>query len=227
MTLQEFLERLREDFLDDRIQPYYWSDDTLLRYAIDAEREACRRSNILITNLEDAMCNISITAGTSSYSLHPKILYILAAYNTTDNYPLYQVERVALDSEIPNWRTLESDTPSWFFIETPDIITIVPTPTHDFVLNLTVSHLPLNDEKQVSDSFEIPEQYQDDLLYWAAYLALSKEDINTDRKAKAQYFLQQFEAAFGRRKPALTEINRMRVPRLVSMRPMAKRFGFP
>lgn len=226
MTIKEFINRLREDFLDDNKEPYYWATKTLIRYANDAEREACRRSDLIIDDTTDSVCNIDITSGTSEYSLHPKILYIVHAKNKEDDYPITQTTVQSLDNLNPYWRVEESETPHKFFINDFNRLVLYPTPKKDFTLNLTVSRLPLQD-KGLTDEFEIPEQFQEGLLFWAAFLALSKLDINTNKKASAVYYENEFTRVFGKPVNVDTLLSRRRFSRTQQMKPMTKQFGMP
>lgn len=228
MILSEFITRLREDFLEDTIEPYFWSDDTLIRYANDAEKEACIRAHLLIDSSTDSVCVLNVTAGTSSYQLNSKVISILSAYNETLNYPIYQLPKVSVDSMLPNWRSLESEAPKYFIIDevhSTTTLTIIPKPTIDFSVRFTVNRLPLVN-KSITDSFEIPEIYHNDLLYWAAFLALSKQDVDTNKRDEARRYEDKFEQMFGKRKSAYTEINNIRNSRLQSIRPASRKAGF-
>jgi|GEM_PF-1839311 len=227
MTISDFIQRLREDILDDNVEPYKWSDETLTRFANQAEAEACRRANLIIDSNTAVVCIINVRANTSTYPLHNSILSILSAYNETDKYPLFQTDKITLDLEYPTWKSEKSQTPKWFMIDDGDILTIIPTPAADFSLRLTVSRLPINTNKEESDEFEIPSQFQEGLLYYAAYLALSMKDINTERPKDALTHLAVFEQWFGKPKTAKSIINRKRRPVVPGMRAMAKKFGFP
>ncbi len=52
MTLQDIILIARRDFLKDSQHPFRVSDLTLSYYAREAQREACRRSSLIVDNSE-------------------------------------------------------------------------------------------------------------------------------------------------------------------------------
>jgi len=227
MDISTAITLLRTGFLDDNVEPYMWSDEILAYYLNNAEKEACRRSNVLIDSVTPTICNISILANTSTYAVSPLILFFLSGSNITDGYPMYQISKVSLDSYNTAWRADKADRPSYFFMDSLGWITIYPTPTKAFTMNVTVSRLPIIENKSGMDNFEIPIYYHHDLLYWAAYMALSLQDVNTNKRVEAEKFLVMFEQKFGKRKSAQTEITKIRNPRLQSIAPQSQYLGFP
>ena len=227
MTLDEAITKLREDFLDDTEEPYRWADDTLVRYLNEAEEEACRRADLLIDDTTDSICVLDIVADTQRYTISPTILKVLSAYNITDGYPMYQIEKVSADDIYPDWKTEQLDSPQWFVLNENDTLDIVYIPTEDFTMTMSVSRMPINTSKGASDDFEIPSKFQNDLMYYAAYLALNFEDVNTRKRNEADKYLAIFTSKFGKRPSASTEMHRKRIPRLPSMTPVTQSFGFP
>lgn len=65
--------------LDDVNPPYRWADSTLVLYINEAEREACRRADLIIDKTTDLYCRIPLIAGNPRYTTNAKVLRILAA----------------------------------------------------------------------------------------------------------------------------------------------------
>jgi len=64
--------------LDDVNPPYRWDDSTLVLYINDAEREACRRANLIVDKTTDLYCRIPLIAGNPRYTTNAKVLRVLA-----------------------------------------------------------------------------------------------------------------------------------------------------
>lgn len=79
MTLDSLLTQASID-LDDINPPYRWADSTLVNYFNQAEREACRRANLIIDKTTDAYCRIPLVAGHGRYTTDVKVLRVLGAY---------------------------------------------------------------------------------------------------------------------------------------------------
>ncbi|MBZ0158397.1 MAG: hypothetical protein K8I29_19540 [Alphaproteobacteria bacterium] len=225
MTLQEILDAARNDFLADKNTPKLWSDDTLARYANEAEREACRRADLLIDSTTIAVCSIAVSANTASYALHGKIRRVLEAKLASQPVPLFLKTKGELDELYPEWRN-ETGTPV-YVIPNPTTVRLVPTPTATDTLALEVVRLPLADMslEDPDATPEIPEAYHFDLIDWICHLAYSKQDAETMDLEKAKLHEARFTAKFGPRPSALSETNRVRSPRNRGMR--FKEFGFP
>ena len=64
--------------LDDVNPPYRWDDSTLVLYINEAEREACRRADLIVDKTTDLYCRIPLIAGHSRYTTNAKVLRVLA-----------------------------------------------------------------------------------------------------------------------------------------------------
>lgn len=77
MTFNELLTQASID-LDDVNPPYRWADSTLVNYINEAEREACRRADLIIDKTTDTYCRIPLIAGNPRYTTDAKVLRVLA-----------------------------------------------------------------------------------------------------------------------------------------------------
>jgi len=64
--------------LDDVNPPYRWADSTLVLYINEAEREACRRADLIIDKTTDTYCRVPLIAGHPRYTTNAKVLRVLA-----------------------------------------------------------------------------------------------------------------------------------------------------
>ena len=92
MTLTEIIQSAREDFLDDAVTPYLWSDIVLARYANEAEKEACRRASLLSdkTTAQDGdsvpLCSLTLVPGTAKYTISKNTPLTDAMEESLDRY---------------------------------------------------------------------------------------------------------------------------------------------
>lgn len=92
MNISELLQTLREDLLDDALEPYQWGNAQLVRMINEARREACRRAYLIrdSTNAtETDLFSGSATSTTSdklvdSGAAFDSTALGLTVYNTTD-----------------------------------------------------------------------------------------------------------------------------------------------
>lgn len=191
----------------DNALPYLCDDTELLDYLNEAEREACRRANLLFDANTAEFCSISVTSGTAVYTLDDKVIDVCKAdLNGVDGPGLTAVSRHTMDQDYIGWRDWTGE-PTKYVIDGLSL-QLVPKPTQDYTLNLEVYRLPADDIEYdpegvpaVDGSPEIAGYHHDYLHHWMLHRAFSKQDSDLfdARKAKEHYDL--FEKYFG---PAVT-----------------------
>ena len=231
MLLTDLIKTLRNQYLDDVAEPYLWSDDNLVSYIIDAEKEACERANLIIDDTTPAICLFPVQVGVIGYSLNSNVLLVKrVSYGTSldSTYPLEQATRSRLDALYANWNS-ENGAPSFYVCENNNEIMIVPptagttgtsgvasTSGTSGTAFLQVSRLPVNTLTLNSTAGsgtaglgitypEIAAQYHTKILSWAARLAFLKNDSETFNLAKADRYEAIFDRDFGRPLSAKTK----------------------
>jgi hypothetical protein len=211
MTGQEIIDQLRI-MLDDVEVPYLWPDAELLRYANEAEREACRRALLIKDRTTSAdsgtkgICSLSLGSGTADYTLSPLVIQILrvklpsdaaASSAGTAGYgsPLQQYTRDEMDDIAYDWENL-TGTPEAFISEAGNELQIIPIPTFATTAKLIVYRLPLVDFTDAT-SPEIHSQYHFAMVDWALHLAYIKNDSDTLNGELSKYHAGKFELSFG------------------------------
>jgi hypothetical protein len=214
MLLSDLFTELREDFLEDAVEPYQWSDTKLLRYFNEAIQEACYRAP-LYTGSQ----TITVASGTATYTLNPEVRQIERVELASVDDPLTQYSEEQMVSKYGvDWRD-DTGTPYAYVREDTTLI-LYPEPIASDTLTVTHFRLP---DRHYSQSEEppIPEEHHRHLLYWAAYKAYINPDIDLGNPDRAFAFLAQFENHFGKRKSARQEHLNLNTPkhhRLVSVR---------
>ncbi len=198
--------RLRDNPADTSLCK--WSDDELLVYLNEGERELCRRAKILEDRTTAAVCIITLATGISSYSLHIKIIDVNEdAVFSYDGSLLKKRTLKWLDENRPTWRS-ETGAPTDFVISPDGKILVTSTPTVTYntkTISLVVKRLPLLDLSAANTTPEVDARYYEDIKIWALHLAYLKQDAETKNESKAIYYEKQFALRVGDIIPANIE----------------------
>jgi len=211
MTLVQLIKHLRVSILDDtggtsvlwedlaeddvEAAQLRWSNEELTTYINEAVNRACRAS-FLIKKAETDF-DIAVTAGTAIYQLDTRIIRVKSVELASKGKPLFPTEYEELMG-IQNWR-VRASTPEMYIIDESDKqITLYPIPVIDDTLHLIYYRLPLVslDWGSNSNDVEMPEEYQIDMLDYAAHMAYLKDEANTFDPQRSEYYRQKFTTNF-------------------------------
>lgn len=198
---------------DDRL----WSDQTLVDFINEGMRRLARRSLILRDETLGPMTIVALRAGISRYTLNPDVLHVLAARYEDDARDLARVGQNDFDVR-PRDAGAGFDPsvgvapapgrPVWFQMDetlardvgetwAAPVMQIWPAPTADVAgkrIYLRIARAPARMTlEDLDQSPEIPEDYQIEVLSWAAYRALSVVDFDEGAPERAQQFRAQFD----------------------------------
>ena len=212
-TLADLLAQARID-LDDPEFPgsgddsnSLWSDAELTGYINRAIDEACLRAR-LIRDSSSQMTKIPVQTGTHTYKLDYRIYQILRAKIASDTKPLCRSGYKNLDTLEPAWETRTGVPREYIEDMDSQRIRLIPTPEADDTLELVVQRThkrPLVAGDNCPVIPELPLRVHYDVLDYAYYLALRKQDDDTNSLARATFFLNKFTDTFGER-PEESEI---------------------
>jgi hypothetical protein len=224
MTLGELLQELRNNILrdtsslisgdDDRL----WSDETLLRYIGDAERRFARHTLSIRDSTTPEVVRVVLREGKASYALHESVLGVISARYDTDGYDLprsghgiiNQIEPQETLSFDPSTAISPGRPLAYYTDETlvfsrsgRIVLTVYPTPGADEagkVISLRVVRLPLTDYTidKLEQKSEIFEDYQLDVLEWAAYRAQRGNDNDAGATTSSDKHKAAFDEAVQR-----------------------------
>lgn len=172
-----------------------WSNEELTAYIQEAQNEVARRCNLF----EDfgTAYNISIIAGTSVYDYDSKILQIIGNILQSNGKELERVDMKDI-FEVSRWDT-ETGTPTKYAMNyRSKQIYFYPTPVANDTFKPFVYRLPATALSWTSNTtaLEIPEEYAIKMLWWAAFLAYMKSDVDTYDPKQAEKFKALFDAEF-------------------------------
>lgn len=202
MNGSELIASFRDEAKDD-VKPYFVKDERALQFANEAEREACRRSHLLIDSSAD-FCEISVSANEPLVEIDPRIINIRRAKLSISTYSLSPVRAEEMDRVNPGWES-HTGTPTTYITDyQTNAIRLYPKQQVAATLNITVSRLPNKEFDEESDP-EIRAEYHPALVKWMLYRAYSKQDSDLFDPNKAANALAEFEREFGRRASARNE----------------------
>lgn len=191
------LRDLTRNRLDDKTEPYLWSDEDLNSYINQAINEAAIRSKCIIDSTTNDCCKIEVLSNVSNYALNPAIFQIKRVFDETNIKTLVKESFERMDDLNEKWQQL-TGMPSHYLCDLDsNIITLYPIPTENLVLRLTVARTPLNELINDNDITEIPVFYHADLAWWCMYLAYSEQDADKLNIEKALSCEEKFTQIFG------------------------------
>jgi hypothetical protein len=183
ITLADIVRRVR-DKLDDAVEPYLWSNDTLTDYLNEILNELCRDIPILEDASALTVCRYSIPAGDTTVLLNPRVT-ITKKGRLESQRDLLPVRSARwMDGVFPGWESAAAGTPSYLVSEGVGTgkVRLYPPSLVDEVLWLTVFRLQLVDMFWGTDQTyqpEIPAIYHDKLFNGILWKAYAKQDVDT------------------------------------------------
>jgi len=190
MRLEQLIAQFRVDS-EDKLEPYLFSDDSIIQWLNEAQEEACIRANLLHESDDESVCEIDVQAGVMTYPVHASIICITRAAFTpvgsTGEVEMHQTDAYELDRTRPGWRQLVGTPTSLIHNDTH--IRLGCRPDADGVIRLEVQRLPLNPMLGDADEPEIAAIHHRHLVHWALYRAFSIPDAevhDAERTARAE-----------------------------------------
>lgn len=208
MNLEELLLQLRRDYLDDAAGFTLYSDEALIGFIADAQRQVCLRARALVDSTTPAVTAYALAAGDRSVQLHPSILAVRMVRVAPCKHPLVGTTAKRLWKRDPGWDIADPADPRHWIPDYQDGYLYLDRPVEqDTTLHLSVWRMPLEEEALEGNDDEpvIALHWHQDLLDWAAHRAFSGKDTQTADDARADRALRAFEAKVGRL-PSMTEV---------------------
>jgi hypothetical protein len=201
-----------------------WSDETLLRYIGDAERRFARQSLIIRDSTTPELTQVTLKNTVQMYPLHKTLLSVLSAHYVDANGSPYDLQRSGhalitqaqpvqalswdiadpYSSQLPPGQPLAYFTDESLVYNRNSRMTLsvypVPSPVQDgTTLFVRVIRLPMSGYRNVQTDLEreseLPEDYQLDVLEWAAYRAQRTFDGDAGAPTSAEQHKQAFQEA--------------------------------
>lgn len=207
---------------NDKVEPYFHSDDVLKIWFNEAVEEACIRGRLIREWLNLDVCEYDVGIGQTQCQLHESLYEISSARlqdpNTHQTSDLILVSTEMLDriyNGANDWRTMEGEPK--YLIQGDTDIRISPVPTQPFKIRLEGYRLPLVDMIENTDSPELNRGHHRHLVNWVLHRAFSVPDEEFVDGDKAAMALERFEQYFGLRPDSdLRRMTRHDVPHVVT-----------
>ena len=208
MTSAQLLEFFR-GLAADNTPLFLWSDILLLRLASEGQKEACRRSRLLVDSTTPDLCRFDLPADTQSIILDPRIIFIRRVKLDSAEFPLQKIHRKDLDLSAPGWEDAAASVTTHYCTnyQTGKLYLHTRLPKNDS-LRLTVIREPLADLALSGPAVdpEIAPRYHEKLVHWMFYRALNMRDVEEKYDPEvAKEELLRFEAEFGPPSRAIDE----------------------
>lgn len=211
--LRDWSDRVDSVSDDDRL----WSDQSLVDWINEAQRRLARKTLILRDAAPSDKTRVVLRSGVSQYTLDPDVFAVISARYGADERDMTRIGHdefnrtpsTAWSWYDPRWSaTLPAGRPMIYEMEetlasdagethVAPVMRIYPTPNGDVAgttIALRIARAPRRLTLDDLDmSCEIPEDYQIEMLSWAAYRALSIVDMDQGAPERAQAFRAQFD----------------------------------
>lgn len=216
MQLSQLIQRFRVQ-ANDKVEPYFNDDESVIDWLNDAVNEACIRGRLIQESDNADVCVIDIITGTAKYRLHESLYELSRVWfepgNGTRGSYLALMSAESLDQKYKcdNWKLMQG-IPQ-FAIQDDTGIRLVPSPNIEGALHLEGYRVPLVNMQNENDEPEINSIHHIHLIDWALHKAFSVPDaefFDPNRSALAE---QKFEDYFGIRPDSdLRRITREDIP---------------
>ena len=198
MTLAELISRFRSA-ANDKVKPYFWSDDEITQWLNEAEVEAAIRGRLIHESSNQSMCMAEIQSGQSEYRLHAAMYEItsIAWQQEGQEYPvpMHLTSVEALDGEHANWR-YRSGVPT-HAIQNDKSIRLVPAPNATGFIRLEGYRIPKTKMEDLDEAPEINHAHHRHLVCWALYIGFSIPDTEFFDDRRAELAKKEFDSYFG------------------------------
>ncbi len=218
MTLAELMARHRTLTTDD-VDPYFVDDEMLTSFLNEAVAEAAIRGRLLHESADPGICQISVVADTSVYSLHASLYELdhvaFRPAGDTLRRPVKQTSQEWLDANVQDWRDATGDPE--YLIQADTTVRLIPRPDRDGALLLEGYRTPKTPMAAPTDTPEINGIHHIYLLEWSQFRHFSILDSEMYDPARAATYEAAFSAYFGERPDVdLRRITREDVPHVVT-----------
>jgi hypothetical protein len=221
VKLVDLLDELRNNVLRDASTlksgppDHYWDDATLVRYINEAQQKFARRTLCIKDDVTPEVVEVVLAEKVRIYTLHPSILYVTSARHEDGHADMMRATHSIVwalanpFTDSVDWSSstigaipLRFTTDEGLQVDDEHQIRFAVDPLPDAKQKgkrvfLRVSRLPLESfvVGKTDVPAEIPEDWQLDMLEWAAWRALRNWDLDAEDRKKANQHKDRFDDA--------------------------------
>lgn len=201
MQLNDLISRFRT-LANDKVEPYFIDDASVIDWLNDAVSEACIRGRLLHESQDADVCGITVLTNQSHYTLHESLYELTSVvFNPFGEraVDLKLCSEEYLDRYYcDNWRTM-SDMPK-FAIQSDTGIRLVPSPVAAGNIRVEGYRVPLTELQLLTDTpSDLHKSHHVHLIEWVLHKAFSIPDTEFFDPNRAQQAYLNFEQYFGMR----------------------------
>lgn len=202
MTLIELIRRFRT-LSNDKVEPYFWSDEEVTDFLNSAQEEAVIRGRLILDGYtQNPDLIIKVSKGVPVYDM-PNLLYEIShiwfveeGEQTGKGCRLEIRSTELMDRTLgANWRTVEGRPR--FVAQADKWLRIAPIPQRDGNLMLDGYRRPTKIELGDTTEPEINRAHHEHLIQWALYKAFSIPDAEGFDPERSQIAKAEFTQYFG------------------------------
>ena len=200
MTLADLIATYRAD-ANDKVQPYFASDEEVTGWLNEAVVEAAIRGR-LIHESSASMCRITVTAGKSVYPINPALYELTHTAFREDGKkrePVMLASEEWLDRNVREWRD-EKGRPA-YAVQSDKALRLIPEPDRNGELLIEGYRLPIIalEADDLDGAPEILAAHHRYLVYWVLHRAFSIPDAEFFDPTRATEAEREFTKYFGAR----------------------------
>lgn len=202
MTANTIIDRFREEFIDDTVEPYQVSDTELLNFINDwtaivlQDVYAFEDAYAPIDYVSDPThCKLTITSGTAVYSIYSYIDNIIKArFGSATADDLTLITRAEMNSIYPDWEDEASGTPTHLIIQGDgqNKVRLWPTPNTSTYLYLWVYMMSFS-TVAMTGTPDIRPVYHDRIFNYLAYRVYKKKDSRLYNPEESLLYKEKWE----------------------------------
>lgn len=201
MLVSDLITSVRVDYLDDTLgvdsnDPLV-TNASLIRFANQAQVQACRRDQLIFDDETASVCEITLVEDQRAYDYSELITRLYTVRH--DGVDLTKINEEMLDNYYSGWRDADSATPTHYYIKGKKLY-LYPEPDATAAaikLNLTVHRMPLAELDEVTDELELFDEATEDLVYWMLYRTYNLRDEDLFDPDAAALYLGLFTQTYG------------------------------
>lgn len=193
MTLEDLINSYRAQSLDT-YEPFLADNELLGLYASEAQVEACRRAQLLVSTVK-----VTAEPGAQDIAMPADAIRIIRA--SVDGGSLDEITADAMDAYFPGWDEHENQSQPRYLITGVNTgrLSLWPRPAAQCSIRLTLQMLPSKSLANCNDVPVIPAETHPALVEWMLYKVYSRTDSDLADPSKAAIALRNFEVEFGRK----------------------------
>jgi len=201
-TVEDLLEIFRLE-VEDTIEVYFWSDQEFFWYLDEAQKEFARETDYFKDSSTVEITAPRVTVDSPWISIDPRIIDIRRSKIGSRSQPMRIVNFNELDREYTtglygeelsgNWDVSKGTPRLLITNEETNKARLVPIPSQDETIKLTVIRLPLEDIEDEGSELELTESaHQRALLMFCKAMAYEKQDADSGNLRLADRYKAQF-----------------------------------